>query len=50
MKGELFSDIKLLAGDIKEVVITVPEDLDSIYMFSRTYEDRGMWAIVKIEK
>ena len=35
-------DIKLLAGDIKIVVVTVPADEPSLYMFSRVWEKQGM--------
>jgi|TARA_B100001750_G_C15323100_1_gene503256 hypothetical protein len=48
LKGELFADIKLLAGDVKEVVITVPEDQKTLYMFSRTWEKMGMAQELKI--
>ena len=36
------ADIKLLAGDIKIVVVTVPAGEPSLYMFSRVWEDQGM--------
>ncbi len=48
MEGERFAEIKLYANDIKSVVFTVPEDLDSIYMYSLTYEAKGMAETIRV--
>lgn len=46
--GELLADIKLLGGDIKEVVFTVPENEPTLYMFSRSFESQGMAETVTV--
>ena len=48
VKGERFADLKLWAGDQEVVEFTVPADLDSIYMYSRTWEDRGMAYTIEV--
>ncbi len=48
MKGERFADLKLWAGDQQVVEFIVPADLDSIYMYSRTWEDRGMAHTIEV--
>ncbi|MCY4529206.1 MAG: hypothetical protein OXD46_09305 [Chloroflexi bacterium] len=47
-KGELLADIKLLAGDVKEVVFTVPDGEPTLYMFSRSFESQGMAETVTV--
>ena len=39
-----------MAGDIKIVVVTVPEDEPSLYMFSRVWEKMGMTETLRIEE
>ena len=48
MQGERFAEMKLYANDVKSVVFTIPAELDSIYMYSLTYEAKGMAATIRV--